>query len=68
MPNDEVFNQGRLARGEGRSPKTNPWFGGGKTEAANQLKWEMGWKVDDAQAPRQKSVPKIECHEVQGAF
>jgi hypothetical protein len=41
---DDAFEEGRQARLEGRPLDSNPYFGGGKTEAANQLKWDVGWK------------------------
>jgi hypothetical protein len=41
---DDAFEEGRQARLEGRPLESNPYFGGSKTEAANQLKWELGWK------------------------
>jgi hypothetical protein len=41
---DDAFEEGRQARLEGRPLESNPYFGGGKTEAANQLKWDLGWK------------------------
>jgi hypothetical protein len=44
----DVIEQGRAAKREGRPLDSNPWFGGGKTEAANQLKWELGWKQEHA--------------------
>jgi hypothetical protein len=44
---DEVIEEGRQARREGRPLESNPWFGGGKREAANRLKWEIGWKEED---------------------
>ena len=47
-PDDDIVEQGRLARREGQPLDANPWFGGGKTEAANQWKWELGWKDEDA--------------------
>jgi hypothetical protein len=59
MSIDEVFSQGKIARRNGKPLDSNPWFGGGKTEAANQVKWEMGWKEEDQRAPRQETVPTI---------
>ena len=44
MSNDEVFGQGNVARKMGQPLNSNPWLGGSKREAANHLKWEMGWK------------------------
>jgi hypothetical protein len=44
---DDAFEEGRQARLEGRSLDSNPYFGGSKSDAANQLKWDLGWKVLD---------------------
>jgi hypothetical protein len=41
---DDAFEEGRQARLEGRSLDSNPYFGGSKADAANQLKWDLGWK------------------------
>jgi len=48
MINDDTVQHGKHARRKGLPLDANPWFGGGKREAANQLKWEMGWKEEDA--------------------
>jgi hypothetical protein len=58
-PDDVIVEQGRLARREGQPLGANPWFGGGKVEAANQWKWELGWKEENEQLElnRSKQLP-----------
>jgi hypothetical protein len=45
--NDDAFEAGRQARRNGQPLESNPHFGGGKTEAANQWKWADGWNNEN---------------------
>jgi len=59
VPTDEIRVQGREARRNGVPLASNPWFGGGKREAASQLKWEIGWKEEDELARRRDAQLKF---------
>ena len=47
VDSEDAFEQGRRARLQGEPVDSNPYFGGGKREAANEMKWNNGWIKED---------------------
>jgi hypothetical protein len=41
---DDAFEHGRRARLRGQQLSANPHFGGGKSDFAKQLRWDLGWQ------------------------